>query len=47
MTPYARRHGASNRYEPTQIEPRWQSAGLRSGLYKTDLDDTASPSTTC
>ena len=31
------------RYEPTEIEPRWQAHWAEIGLYKTDLDDVSKP----
>jgi leucyl-tRNA synthetase len=31
------------RYEPTEIEPRWQARWDELGLYRTDLDDTSRP----
>ena len=31
------------RYEPTEIEPRWQARWEELGMHKTDLDDTSKP----
>ncbi len=31
------------RYNPTEIEPRWQAAWEKLGLYRTDLHDTSRP----
>ena len=31
------------RYEPTEIEPRWQQRWEELGLYHTDLSDTSRP----
>src|SRR5688500_13019601 len=31
------------RYDPTEIEPRWQQRWEEMGLHKTDLDDDSRP----
>jgi valyl-tRNA synthetase len=31
------------RYQPTEIEPRWQRRWEELGLYRTDLGDTSRP----
>lgn len=33
----------TDRYDPSEIEPRWQARWEELGLHKTDLDDTSRP----